>query len=81
MTGVELFTHPTCRGCQEALQALRGLERDGKVELMLTSLGTPQGRRRAEQMGVSCVPTVRVAEQFRELNGDADLQALLAELR
>ncbi len=81
MTGIELFTHPTCRGCQEALQALRELDRNGKLALEVTSLGTAQGRRRAEELGVTSVPTVRMDQEFRELNGIADLQALLADLQ
>lgn len=80
MTDVELFTHPMCTGCQEALTALRGLARDGRLVLEVTNLGSPRGRRRAEELGVSSVPTVRIAEDFRVLNGAGDLQALLAEL-
>lgn len=81
MTAIELFTHPTCKGCQEALSALRELEHAGRLSLELTSLGTPAGRRRAEALGVTSVPTVRLGEQFRELNDEQDLRALLADLR
>lgn len=78
---VELFTHPTCRGCTEALGAFRELEKLGKVTLEVTSLGTPSGRRRAEALGVTSVPTVRVGEQFRELNSGADLQRVLMDFQ
>lgn len=81
MTAVELFTHPTCKGCQEALTALRELDHAGKLSLQVTSLGTPAGRRRAEALGVASVPTVRLEDEFRELNDEQDLQALLADLQ
>ncbi len=80
MTEIELFTHPTCSGCQEALTALRVLEREGRVALQLTSLGSPSGRRRAAEVGVRVVPTVRLHASYRLLESPDDLAALLAEL-
>lgn len=80
MTEIELFTHPTCSGCQEALTALRALERDGRVALEVTSLGSPSGRRRAADAGVRVVPTVRLGASYRLLASPEDLKALLAEL-
>lgn len=77
---VELFTHPTCSGCQQALTALRELERAGRITLQVTSLGSPTGRRRADQVGVSVVPTVRVGEDYRVLDGPAELRQLLTEI-
>jgi hypothetical protein len=76
---VELFTHPTCSGCQQALTALRKLEHAGLVALEVTSLGSPNGRRRATAAGVSVVPTVRIGTDFRVLDGPADLRALLTD--
>lgn len=81
MATVELFTHPTCRGCGEALSAFRALEKLGKIRLEVTSLGTPNGRRRAEAVGVSSVPTLRVDDEFSELNSDADLQHALRQFQ
>lgn len=80
MTDIELFTHPTCTGCQEALTALRALEREGQVTLQVTSLGSPSGRRRASDAGVRVVPTVRLGASYRLLASPGDLDALLAEL-
>ncbi|HEX9033522.1 MAG TPA: hypothetical protein VF834_16905 [Streptosporangiaceae bacterium] len=80
MTEIELFTHPTCSGCQEALTALRALERAGKVTLQVTSLGSPTGRRRASDVGVRVVPTIRLGTSYRLLASPADLDTLLAEL-
>lgn len=77
---VELFTHPTCNGCQEALTALRQLEREGTITLQVSSLGTPSGRERAETLGVTSVPTVRVDEQCRVLWRNSDLVELVEEL-
>lgn len=77
---VELFTHPTCRGCQEALTALRALANEGRLTLEVTSLGTPRGRRRATEVGVSVVPTVRLGADYRLLASAKDLEALLAEI-
>ncbi len=80
MTEIELFTHPTCSGCMEALAALRALEKDGQVALQVTSLGSPSGRRRASDVGVRVVPTVRLGASYRLLASPDDLAALLAEL-
>jgi hypothetical protein len=80
MTEIELFTHPTCSGCQEALTALRALAREGRVSLEVTSLGSPGGRRRAAEAGVSVVPTVRIGTSYRLLSSPEDLDALLASL-
>lgn len=77
---VELFTHPVCSGCQEALSALRPLAAEGRLTLQVTSLGSPRGARRAAEVGVSVVPTVRVGSDFRLLAGKEDLEAFLAEL-
>lgn len=79
-TDVELFTHPTCHGCMEALTALRALEREGRITLEVTSLGSPSGRRRAEEVGVSVVPTVRRSGESRLLASADDLAIFLAEL-
>jgi hypothetical protein len=80
MAEIELFTHPTCSGCQEALTALRALEREGRVTLQVTSLGSPSGRRRAADAGVRVVPTVRLGTSYRLLASPEDLDALLAQL-
>lgn len=77
---VELFTHPICSGCQQAYDALRKLEHDGRITLSVCSLGTTPGRRRAEQLHVSSVPTVRLGGDFRVLLGKSDLATLIAEL-
>ncbi|MBI3685727.1 MAG: hypothetical protein HY241_00050 [Actinobacteria bacterium] len=79
-TTVELFTHPMCSGCQQALTALRNLERAGRLTLVVTSLGSPLGRKRATEVGVSVVPTVRLGTELRLLDGPSDLRTLLAEL-
>ncbi len=78
---VELFTHPTCIGCQEALTALRQLERADEIALLVTSLGTASGRARAEELGVTSVPTVRIGGDHRILLRKSDLDQVLADLR
>lgn len=80
MTEVELFTHPTCHGCQEAQTALRKLANEGTLTLEVTSLGSPRGRRRAADAGVSVVPTVRLGTSYRLLAKRSDLDELIAEL-
>lgn len=77
---IELFTHPTCSGCQEALSALRALANEGRLTLEVTSLGSPRGRRRATEVGVSVVPTVRFGTENRLLATPEDLDTLLAEI-
>ncbi|MDA8284203.1 MAG: hypothetical protein M0Z42_13140 [Actinomycetota bacterium] len=77
---VELFTHPTCSGCQEALAALSELSRSGQVSLEVCSLGTASGRIRAEALGVTTVPTVRRGDDLVVLLGKDDLAALIDEL-
>lgn len=77
---VELFTHPICSGCQEAVDALSKLARSGQIRLSTCNLGTSSGRRRAEQLGVSSVPTVRRGDLYRVLLHKTDLEELVAEL-
>lgn len=77
---IELFTHPTCSGCQEVLDALWKLSEQGIIELALCDLATPRGRRRAESLSVMSVPTVRVGDKFLELFRRSDLTAFMEEL-
>lgn len=78
---VEPFTHPTCIGCQEALTALRQLERAEEIDLLVTSLGTSSGRERAECLGVTSVPTGRIGDDYRILLRKSGLDEVLADLR
>ena len=77
---VELFTHPICSGCQEAVNGLRKLEHAGLITLQTCNLGTPRGRERADSLGVSNVPTVRRGDSFEMLLHRSDLVRVLTEL-
>lgn len=77
---VELFTHPICSGCQEAVDALGKLERAGRITLSRCSLGTSGGRKRADELGVTSVPTVRRRDDYMILLHRSDLEKLVREL-
>ena len=77
---VELFTHPTCSGCQEAHVALSKLARSNQIFLDVCSLATATGRRRAEELGVTTVPTVRRGDELLVLLGNEDLAELVEQL-
>jgi hypothetical protein len=79
-TRVELFTHPICGGCREAIQALSPLAAAGEIELLQWSLAIRSGRERAAEAGVTSVPSVVVGTSRRELTTRADLEAFLAAL-
>lgn len=74
---VELFTHPICSGCHEALNALRKLEHREIIVLTICSLATHAGRLRAEELGVTTVPTVRQGDRFDVLERKTDLEQLI----
>lgn len=78
---VELFTHPVCQGCREATAALAPLAQAGEIELVQWSLAVRSGRARAEETGVTSVPTVVVGAARRELATRVALEDFLAELR
>lgn len=78
---VELFTHPVCHGCREAIQALDPLAGSGEIELVQWSLAVRSGRQRAAETGVTSVPTIVVGRHLRELATRESLEAFLAELR
>lgn len=80
-TRIEIFTHPVCSGCREALLALGELQEAGQIELVRWSLAIASGRARAAELGVTSVPTVIVAGQKRELDTRDALERLLADLR
>lgn len=77
---VELFTHPICSGCQEALAALRKLAKNGTIKLDIKSLGTPEGRKYADSQGITSVPTVRFDQRTEVLMGKSDLDKVLVAL-
>ncbi|MDA8391373.1 MAG: hypothetical protein M0Z87_00965 [Actinomycetota bacterium] len=77
---VELFTHPICSGCQEAVNGLRKLEHAGLITLQMCNLGTAKGRERADSLGVSNVPTVRRDDDYETLMRKSDLVRVLTEL-
>lgn len=77
---VELFTHPICSGCQDAVNGLRKLEHAGLITLQTCNLGTPRGRERADSLGVSNVPTVRRGDRYETLMRKSDLLRVLTEL-
>ena len=79
-TRVEIFTHPVCSGCREALLALGELQAAGRIELVCWSLAIASGRTRAAEAGVTSVPTVIVAGQMRELDTRDALERLLGDL-
>ena len=79
-TNVRLFTHPICNGCQEALGALSKLEREGVITLTVCSLSTANGRLRADELGVTTVPTALFGEHCRVLMHKSDLTNLIKEL-
>lgn len=81
MRRIEVFTHPICSGCREALVALGAFEAAGGVELVRWSLAIPAGRARAAEAGVTSVPTVVVdGGEPRELATRDALEALLRDL-
>lgn len=80
-TRIEVFTHPVCSGCREALLALGELQEAGLIELVRWSLAIASGRARAAEAGVTSVPTVIVAGQKLELDTRDALERLLADLR
>ncbi len=80
-TRIEIFTHPVCSGCREALLALGELQEAGQIELVRWSLAIASGRARAAEAGVTSVPTVIVAGQRRELDTREALERLLTDLR
>ena len=77
---VELFTHPICSGCQEAMNSLRKLERSGLISLEICSLAAARGRERASSLGVTDVPTVRRGDRYETLMRKSDLARILIEL-
>lgn len=77
---VELFTHPMCSGCPQALQALSQLAASGVIQLEVCTLGSPTGRRRAETLGVTCVPTIRYDNVLHVVKGRADLEKVVDSL-
>jgi predicted thioredoxin/glutaredoxin len=77
MTRVEIFTHPVCIGCREALLTLGELEAAGRIELVRWSLAIGSGRARAAEAGVTSVPTVIVAGEMRVLDTRDALERLL----
>lgn len=79
-TAVELFTHPICNGCQEAVNALSKLARSGAIDLSMCNLGTAKGRKRADSLGVSSVPTVRIGDGYEILMRKSDLRSLIERL-
>lgn len=79
-TAVELFTHPVCNGCQEAVDALSKLAKAGLITLSMCNLGTKTGRRRAESLGVNSVPTVRRGDDYQILLRKSDLAELVTSL-
>lgn len=78
---VELFTHPICRGCQEATLELTRLAESGAIELVTWSLAVRSGRARALKVGVTTVPTVLVGPTCRNLDTREALAALVDELQ
>lgn len=79
-TRIEIFTHPVCSGCREAMLALGELEVAGRIELVSWSLAIASGRARAAEFGVTSVPTVIVAGELRELQTRAALERLVSDL-
>lgn len=59
---VEFFSHPLCSGCSDVLNMLIALERElgDVIEVQRWTLAVPAGRLRAQELGVSEVPTVVV---------------------
>lgn len=80
-TRIELFTHPVCSGCREALLALTALQETGEIELVRWSLAIASGRARAAEAGVTSVPTVIVGGEKRELDTRDAFDRLIAEVR
>lgn len=78
---VELFTHPICNGCQEALHELSILANRGLITLMVSSLSVATSRNRAEELGVTTVPTIRIGSRFEVLMHKSDLKRLVDELQ
>lgn len=78
---IELFTHPVCSGCREALLALAPLQETGEIELVCHSLATGSGRARAQEAGVTSVPTAVVRRVVRELATRDALERLIGEIR
>ncbi len=77
---VELFTHPICNGCQEAVNELSKLDHEQIISLEITSLSTTSGRGRAQELSVTSVPTVRIGDEFVVLMHKNDLETILSRL-
>lgn len=59
---VEFFSHPLCSGCSDVLNMLITLEQElsDVIEVQRWTLAIPAGRLRAQELGVTEVPTVVV---------------------
>lgn len=81
MTTIEVYTHPTCVTCGDAVEAARALEdRRDDVEVRIVSLATDKGRERAKEEQVLVVPTVIVGDQrVQAAPSEEELEEMLRE--
>ncbi|MHB8312304.1 MAG: hypothetical protein ACYDD0_03250 [Candidatus Dormibacteria bacterium] len=78
---VELFTHPVCSGCGDAIVVLSELSQRGVIKLRLTSIAASSGQRRAQELGVTTVPTVHFGGEYHVLMRKQDLADLVESIR
>lgn len=78
---VELFTHPVCSGCGEAIVALSELSQRGVINLRISSIAGSSGQRRAQELGVSSVPTVHFGGEYHVLMRKQDLADVVESMK
>jgi hypothetical protein len=78
---VELFTHPVCSGCHEAVGALSELSQQGVIKLKITSTAGSSGQRRAQELGVTTVPTVHFGGEYHVLMRKQDLADIVESMK
>ncbi len=58
---IEIFTSPTCPHCHSAVSLAREIAKEREdVKVIEMSTITPDGRKRAQQLGIMAVPTIFV---------------------
>ena len=58
---IEVFTSPTCPHCPSAVNLARQIEKErDDVKMVISSMATNQGSRRAKMLNVMSVPTLFV---------------------
>lgn len=79
MVTVEVYTHPTCISCGDAVEAAEALaKRRPDVEVRIVSLATERGREKAKGNEVLVVPTVIVGtKKVQAAPSEKDLEEMV----